>query len=80
MSWTCDSTADCPDGSDESLDRCAPPSKQCKEGEFTCKDKKRCIERRYQCDGEIDCDDGSDEMECGMFRPFLSVFTLLSIP
>ncbi|XP_069976854.1 very low-density lipoprotein receptor isoform X22 [Penaeus vannamei] len=58
LSWCCDGTVDCDDGSDEAPDIC--PEKSCKQNEFQCRDGK-CIPHRWQCDGDGDCDDKSDE-------------------
>ena len=76
MSWTCDFTDDCEDGSDESLDRCKAPELKCDDStEFRCSDGKRCVKRRYQCDGEFDCQDKSDETECGIY--IFQIFCIL---
>ncbi|XP_042894167.1 low-density lipoprotein receptor-related protein 2-like [Penaeus japonicus] len=57
VSWKCDGTNDCPDGSDEFG---CPVTCE----EFKCVSESRCILNDWRCDGDIDCLDGSDEEAC----------------
>ncbi|XP_063688328.1 low-density lipoprotein receptor-related protein 1B-like [Bolinopsis microptera] len=41
-----------------------PTDISCREEQFTCTDRKRCLENSFVCDGEVQCDDGSDESDC----------------
>ncbi len=34
--------------------------RNCKDGEWLCNDRRRCIQEKYVCDGKIHCGDGSD--------------------
>ncbi|PVD30337.1 hypothetical protein C0Q70_09601 [Pomacea canaliculata] len=58
--WTCDTQADCIDGSDEA--ECAGGT--CREDQFQCADGIKCISANWECDGDNDCGDESDEQHC----------------
>jgi len=57
--WSCDTEADCTDGSDElncPTDCSGSHQLQCKNGQ--------CISKEFQCDGDNDCGDLTDEIDC----------------
>ncbi|CDW53518.1 Low-density lipoprotein receptor-related protein [Trichuris trichiura] len=64
LSWKCDGSVDCQDGSDEPED-CVFP--ECGPGYFQCKNK-RCQPVKFRCDYYDDCGDGSDEENCGAYH------------
>jgi len=55
LSWQCDGTIDCVDGSDEV--NCDGPT-------FRCRSSHDDIPGASVCDGENDCSDASDETDC----------------
>ncbi|KAF0304921.1 Low-density lipoprotein receptor-related protein [Amphibalanus amphitrite] len=66
--YTCDTRADCPDGSDETeAHGCA---ERCGDGRFRCDG--RCLDNRQLCDGRADCPSGTDErcIEDGRCIPY----------
>ena len=58
--WKCDGSEDCQDGSDEPA---SCPPRECKEGQFQCKNN-NCTLVTAICDGRNDCGDMSDEEHC----------------
>nr|XP_022915295.1 very low-density lipoprotein receptor-like isoform X2 [Onthophagus taurus] len=58
LTWMCDASEDCSDGSDE-----RSCNETCRSDEFTCDDG-QCIQKRWRCDLEYDCNDHSDERDC----------------
>ncbi|PVD30332.1 hypothetical protein C0Q70_09596 [Pomacea canaliculata] len=57
--WTCDTQADCQDGSDEQECECV-----CRgEHKFQCQNGK-CVPSSFICDSDNDCGDMSDETDC----------------
>uniref|UniRef100_T1KXL9 EGF-like domain-containing protein n=1 Tax=Tetranychus urticae TaxID=32264 RepID=T1KXL9_TETUR len=64
LSWKCDKTADCKDGSDE-MD-CI--YHDCDNDAFKCANGK-CIPKNWLCDSEDDCGDKSDEVNCKITCP-----------
>ncbi|XP_046386652.1 prolow-density lipoprotein receptor-related protein 1 isoform X2 [Ischnura elegans] len=59
LRWKCDSSRDCPDGSDE------PPEcvrAGCKPGQFQCTSSRKCIPLGWICDGESDCGFGPNQV------------------
>ncbi|XP_025094410.1 sortilin-related receptor-like [Pomacea canaliculata] len=58
--WTCDTQADCADGSDEKECECV-----CRgDRKFQCHNG-HCIPASFVCDLDNDCGDNSDEIDCG---------------
>ncbi|XP_025093691.1 low-density lipoprotein receptor-like isoform X3 [Pomacea canaliculata] len=57
--WTCDTQADCADGSDEQECEC-----RCRgENRYQCHNGK-CVPAAFVCDVDDDCGDNSDEIDC----------------
>lgn len=52
--WTCDSTIDCFDASDEAFELCF----------YKCEFSGEVFPKNYRCDGAVDCADGTDEKGC----------------
>ena len=70
----CDGHVDCPDNSDESIDKCWPSTGHCLLSEFQCKvNKYACIPRRWVGDQQFDCGPGDYSDEFGENSEFLEV-------
>ncbi|XP_039947505.1 modular serine protease-like [Bactrocera tryoni] len=63
----CDGIRDCPEGEDETLEKCAPFT--CQSFAYRCA-YGACIEGKAACNGTVECHDGSDESYalCGGIR------------
>ena len=53
----CNTFADCPDSSDESICKTAV----CEDFLFQCQNSRQCLSRVKVCNGQQECEDGSDE-------------------
>ncbi|XP_028821660.1 low-density lipoprotein receptor-related protein 1B-like, partial [Denticeps clupeoides] len=60
--WLCDGEPDCPDSSDEALERCPEEVRvRCPLNHIQCIGTRKCIHFNKLCNGAKDCPDGFDE-------------------